>query len=110
MLVKRIQQALNGKIALIPVGKNQFAIVDPEDYERLSRYRWRLRKSHSCYYAVRKTRINGKTIYIRMHREVMGFPEGKDVHHDGRNTLDNRKKKLIVSTKAEHHRLHNEGL
>lgn len=54
----------------IPLTRGQFAIVDAEDYPRLSRFTWFTEGTHKNYYAVRKE--NGKS--IKMHRQIMGLP------------------------------------
>ena len=51
----------------IPLGNGIYAYVDPEDYERLSRFHWR---AYSAGYAGRWEK--GKLIY--MHREIMKPP------------------------------------
>lgn len=71
---------------------------DPEDYELISIYTWKL---HSKGYAV--ARKAGKTIL--MHRLVMGVVNRKDqVDHKFHNKLDNRKKNLRVCSCSENRR------
>jgi len=77
-------------------------MIDPEDYEKIKRYHWRLVRSNSCSYAVRKFTRQGKTFYVRMHRQIMNCPKGKEVHHINHDTLDNRKCNLAIVTPWEH--------
>ncbi|MCR1994507.1 AP2 domain-containing protein [Bacillus paralicheniformis] len=76
-------------------GSGKFAIVDDEDFDYLSKYKWRL---STCGYAVR-TGDSGAV--VRMHREVMDTPEGLVTDHINQNKLDNRKENLRVCTVAQ---------
>lgn len=106
MLIKREKHNLDGDIGLIPLGDLKFAIVDAADYPEISKYKWHCRKKHSSSYAARKTHKNGKEIVIWLHRQIMGFPKGKDVHHSNRNPFDDRRCNLIPCTRETHRRLH----
>src|SRR5690606_30033579 len=54
------------------------AIVDDEDFERLSRYKWFY---HDQGYAARSAWVNGKRRTIYMHREIMQPPKGAQIDH-----------------------------
>jgi hypothetical protein len=82
---------------LVPLTRGLFAVVDAEDYDRLSRYTWFAEGTEKNYYAVRKQ--NGKS--IKMHREIMNAPEHLVVDHIDHNGLNNRKENLRVCTFAE---------
>lgn len=86
-----------------------FAIIDEEDYERLSKYSWRAVKVHRSYYA--KTTIESKhgRYTISMHRLVAKTPRGKVCHHINFNSLDNRKDNLLNMDKTAHTQLHREN-
>jgi hypothetical protein len=72
------------------------AVVSPEDFEEMSRYRWSL---DGLGYVHRTTRTpEGKQKTVRMHRQVMGFPEGLAVDHRNHNLLDNTRENLRVCT------------
>jgi hypothetical protein len=79
----------------MPLTKGLFALVDDEDYEAISRYKWSV--SGDGKYAVRNSRKEGM---IYMHRFVMGFPAGS-VDHKNRNGLDNRRHNLRLASQAE---------
>jgi hypothetical protein len=70
------------------------ALVDDEDYERVSAHRWAL--EHLGY---AQTYINRKAVF--MHRFVMGAGKGEIVDHANRNKLDNRRENLRFCTKAQ---------
>jgi hypothetical protein len=87
----------------IPLKKGKFAIVDADDYERLSRYKWHLSSENSTYYArrsfyIKKTKRTGA---IGMHQDMLRVPAGFCVDHINRNTLDNRKANLRCATASE---------
>ncbi len=68
----------------INLTKGKRVIVDNEDFEWLSQWRWYY---HNLGYAVR-----GKGIY--MHKLINKTPDGFQTDHINRNKLDNRKKNL----------------
>ena len=71
-------------------------IVDSEDFERLSKYKWQAAKNRNTFYA--KRGCNYTT--IMMHRIITDAPKGMEVDHINGNGLDNRKCNLrIVSTR-----------
>lgn len=91
---------------LIPLTKNQFAIVDDEKYAGLSKHKWRAAFSQSIgtYYAVRTAIAGGKRITILMHREVLGLsPEDSrwGDHREPSQTLDNRHSNLRIASASQ---------
>jgi hypothetical protein len=81
---------------LIPLTQGQFAIVDADDYERLSKYKWQL-GGWKKKYAQRS--IGGTT--IMMHNEILDVPAGMVCDHINHNELDNRKCNLRACTPAQ---------
>jgi hypothetical protein len=77
--------------------QGKFAIVDVEDYEWLSQYKWCAVKNRDVYYAHRW----GDGRIALMHREIMGAPEGVPCDHKDHNGLDNRKSNLRLCTSAQ---------
>jgi hypothetical protein len=84
----------------IPLTQGQFAIVDPQDYERLAKYKWHLAKSLTGLYAARWQRIGpgGQRKKIWMHRQVIDVPEHLVCDHVNGNGLDNRSANLRPAT------------
>lgn len=78
----------------IPLPNEQFAIVDDDDYQRISQYKWHVmsNRNNSQAYAVTK---------IRMHRMIIDAPIGVMVDHINGDTLDNRKCNLRVCTNSQ---------
>jgi len=81
-------------------GMNIF--IDPDQWGWIIQCRWKIKYNHNTPYAIRKVQRKGKSITLRMHREIMNTPEGYDCHHLNKNTLDNRKINLKNCTKTEH--------
>lgn len=88
------------KLIFLPCGR--YAIVDAEDYDNLSRYRWYsvVDKVKGRYYV--SASINNKTTY--MHRIITNAPKGMEVDHINRITHDNRRSNLRVCTPTENKR------
>jgi AP2 domain/HNH endonuclease len=82
---------------LIPLTRGKFAVVDAEDYPRLSQHAWFTEGTEKNCYAARKA--NGKT--IKMHREIMHAPDHLVVDHIDHDGLNNRKENLRLCTFAE---------
>jgi len=86
----------------IPLGNGLFALVDAEDYERISAFNWFANSGGSAtLYAVRMSQTAGERIHISMHREVMSAQPGTLVDHKNHNGLDNRKINLRLCTKSQ---------
>ena len=88
----------------IPLTQGKFAIVDPEDYDELARYKWFAMRSRRGFYAIRMVKPNhgnGTRKKIRMHRAILDVPQGKFIDHINHNGLDNRKANLRIVTNLQ---------
>ena len=88
----------------IPLTQGQFAIVDDDDFEKLSRYKWLVTKNRRTFYASRTVRLKDgshKKVNIQMHRKVLNAPDGAIVDHINHNGLDNRKANLRLVTAGQ---------
>ena len=87
----------------IPLTRGMFAIVDPGDYEKLSRYKWHAVAGNGTFYAVRIGRKSekrkGKNIW--MHRVILGPDDGLMCDHINHNGLDNRRANLRPATHSQ---------
>jgi len=85
----------------IPLTQGKYAIVDPEDFERLNKHKWQANKSQNTFYAVRTVRVGEKCISVKMHREVIHPPDHLVVDHINHNGWDNRKANLRHATRSQ---------
>ena len=85
----------------IPLTQGKYAIVDPEDFERLNKYKWHVVRGAKTYYASRNSRIGNKRIAIKMHREILNPPAPLVVDHINHKGYDNRRANLRPATRAQ---------
>ena len=87
----------------IPLTQGKFTIVDPEDYNRLAKYKWHLARSPTGFYAARWQRFPGKNTRKRiwMHRQVICVPKNMVCDHINRNGLDNLRVNLRAATTSQ---------
>lgn len=88
----------------IPLTQGQVALVDDEDYEELSKYKWQVRATRRAgvFYAVRTVTRKGRSAQsIYMHRQIMGATKGQDVDHRNGNGLDNRRENMRLCSRAQ---------
>lgn len=81
----------------IPLTQGQYAIVDPEDYEGLAKYKWFAKRCDGRFYAVRSKRNRN----VKMHQVILGTKEGKVIDHINGNGLDNRKANVRFATSEQ---------
>ena len=91
----------------IRLAQPRYAIVDPEDYERLSKYEWEARRArNSPFYAARQV-VNTSTrkyTVIFMHRQIIEVGDGLFADHINHNSVDNRKANLRPATQTQNNR------
>jgi hypothetical protein len=88
----------------IPLGRGMFALVDDEDYDRITVHPWRtLKNRDGKFYVIGNPSMKGKltrtTLY--MHREIIPVPFGMEIDHINGNRLDNRKSNLRVCDRQQ---------
>lgn len=81
----------------LPLTQEKRAIIDEDDFELLSRYKWYAAKRGYGFYAQR----HSERKLLQMHRVITNAPKGMDVDHINGNTLDNRKKNLRVVSRSQ---------
>ncbi len=86
----------------IPLTRGKYAIVDPERYEELAKYKGHVSWNQGGIYAVRMVRAKKGGRYtqkcLRMHRVIIGAGEGEIVDHINHYGLDNRIANLRIAT------------
>ena len=81
----------------IKLTKGFVAIVDDEDYEWLSQWKW-----HYDKYACRRKSTGYKqSKIVFMHREILGYEGELDVDHINKDRIDNRKCNLRLATRSQ---------
>lgn len=86
----------------IPLTRGKWALVDAEDYERVSAFNWQLAIRHGRCYATRGLKVNGKWTSQYMHRLILGITQPSiQVDHLNHDGLDNRKQNLRACTNQE---------
>ena len=88
----------------IKLTQGKFVIVDKEDYEWLSKYKWCYRRGKIFKNGIEygnavtgiwnKNRKNNDN--VTMHRFIMKCPKGKQIDHINHNPLDNRRINLRI--------------
>lgn len=81
----------------IPLTQGKYAIVDPEDYEELAKYKWFAVNNDGRFYAVRSR----KNRNVKMHRVIIGAREDEIVDHINGNGLDNRNANVRFATSEQ---------
>jgi hypothetical protein len=91
----------------IPLTQGQIALIDDEDWELISQYRWHAGWLGGAFYAksnVNYTATDGRRRQktLMMHRLIMGGGDGSlQVDHRNGDTLDNRRSNLRWATRSQ---------
>jgi hypothetical protein len=87
-------------------GLGKVALVDDEDFERLSKYHWTVDligvNSKAVCHAV--GHVDGRT--TMMHTVIKGRMPGMVIHHINGDGLDNRKENLSYCTNSENTKMY----
>jgi len=80
----------------IPLTHGGVALIDDEDYELISQYKWFKHRgtTNLSYYAITTTRP-----YIRMHKMLL--PELEEIDHKDRDGLNNQRNNLREATRQQ---------
>jgi hypothetical protein len=89
---------------IIPLTQGKNAIVDDDDYEWLSQWKWHAAKIRNVFYVARKIRVDGVVKTILMHREISKPPTGMQIDHINGDPLDNRRENLRICTNTDNQR------
>jgi len=85
----------------IKLSKGYIAIVDDEDYEYLSQWKWYADVKPYTVYAARAIRKNGIKTSIRMHAIILGLNKGEICDHIDHNGLNNQKANIRKCNASE---------
>jgi hypothetical protein len=83
------------------LSRGLFAIVDEEQYERVSAQKWTAQSCGKAFYAAFNKRVGGKWKMTLLHRTIVDVAAGLIVHHRNRLTLDDRMINLTKCTSSQ---------
>lgn len=87
----------------IEVRPGVHVLVDDDDFEVVSKYKWHLSfQADGAFYCRRWDRSIGKN--VRLHRQIIGATAEQIVDHINGDTLDNRKQNLRIATPLQNAR------
>jgi hypothetical protein len=82
----------------IPLSRGYVALVDDNDYESVSQFKWTAFTPRQMVYAVRYPTVNGKRKYVYLHRFILGVTEPTiQVDHRNHNGLDCQRHNLRIA-------------
>lgn len=81
----------------IPLTQGKVALVSDEDYERIAAHDWCAHRERGRWYALRRKPLH-PSLHIRMHREILGAPDGVEVDHVDRDGLNNQRENIRLAT------------
>lgn len=82
----------------VPLSRGMVAIVDDDDFERVSRLRWYAHWSGRRWYARHERRESGTRVRLYMHRLLAS---GAEVDHWDGDGLNNRRANLRPATRSQ---------
>jgi len=85
-------------MATIPLSRGLVALVDDEDLFLVAGKKWHV---SSRGYACRHEGRRPTREYVRMHRLILGTPNGVSVDHINGDRLDNRRANLRIATQFQ---------
>lgn len=86
-----------GEHGFVGLTKGFVALVDPEDFWRISEKLWMASKG----YAVRTEYNEGVKIYVKMHRLILGANDDEQIDHINLDRADNRRVNIRVCSNSE---------
>lgn len=86
----------------IPLTKGFHAIIDPCDFNLVSKYTWRTSGEDGDYYAATNMKVKRNVVkLVRLHNFIMKPKESKRVDHRDRNWLNHVRKNLRICSVAQ---------
>jgi len=82
---------------VIKLSNGGHTLVDSDDFIRLSQYTWR----SDGRYVVTSKRVGSKITHRYLHRVIMGAESNRPIDHINRNSFDNRKANLRLTTASQ---------
>jgi hypothetical protein len=85
----------------IPLSRGYIAIIDDEDFDLVSQYKWFAVKNRHVVYAYTTNKTNKKPVFLRMHSLILNAQPGQQVDHINGNGLDNRRCNLRFASNSK---------
>lgn len=83
----------------IPLTQGKVAVIDFEDFDKVRPFKWHARKNKKGRIEAARNSSDRKT--IRMHREILGVDDEREVDHKNGDALDNHRINLRVCTPTQ---------
>ena len=85
----------------IPLTMGEVALIDDEDYEEVSKYKWSVSKNSKILYAVTRVGEIGNKKRVSLHRFIMNYKGKLYVDHKDGNGLNNCRNNLRLCTNQQ---------
>ena len=85
----------------ILLSQGKVALVDDEDFEYLSQWKWSAIKSRKTFYAIRTMKRDGKWVTVSMHRVILEPLSNMCIDHIDHNGLNNQRSNIRVATRRQ---------
>ncbi len=92
---------IDGDVAYVTLTKGYLAMIDTADTHFVAGWNWRALVDGNTVYAVRKDCSGPKQRSVKMHRIIMGNPEGLEIDHKDGDGLNNRRNNLREATRSQ---------
>lgn len=86
----------------IQLTQRKITLVDDQDYEKVSQYRWFAQRNYRTFYAARRSYKGGPLLFV--HQLIMGVDHRGLIDHKNGNGLDNRGENLRVCSSSQNKR------
>ena len=98
---------VDGQLAYVTLTKGYVAVIDAADVPLVEGFNWCADVRPSAVYAARGKMKNGRMKIIRLHRVLMGDPDGLEIDHVDGNGLNNTRANLRTAIHSENLRNQN---
>lgn len=87
----------------IPLTRGLIALVDDEDYEWLSQWKWHVDEDNYVKRNVTTSTKPRRQTRVLMHREILGLKsdDSREGDHENLNRLDNQRSNLRICTRSQ---------